>query len=327
MRPLRRFAKKVARRASRVARRLMAAERPIVLMYHRVESIGPDPWDLAVSPKNFDSQIELLGRSRTILPLSELAAELAAGRLPKHVAAVTFDDGYVDLHRHAVPILEAHRCPGTVFITSGSMGRTDIYWWDLLSRAVLEAPGVKGRIGVPVGTTTHTFDAGTGSPAERDALLARLHRLIKPLRAEDRQAALAALVRAVDADPETPDRDRPMTVEEMKVLAASAVVEIGGHTVTHPSLPTLPDDALATELAASRESCREWTGQPVDGFAYPYGDHDDRVVRAARAAGYHHAVTTEPLWVRPGTDPMRIPRLLVADWDADSFRREILAHG
>lgn len=61
--------------------------------------------------------------------------------------------------------------------------------------------------------------------------------------------------------------------------------EIGSHTVSHPHLTQLDDEALARELAQSRAACVENLGG-CRSIAYPYGDVDQRVLAATRAAGY-----------------------------------------
>jgi peptidoglycan/xylan/chitin deacetylase (PgdA/CDA1 family) len=62
--------------------------------------------------------------------------------------------------------------------------------------------------------------------------------------------------------------------------------EIGSHTCTHPRLTRLSDQALARELEASRAACEEALRRPCRSLAYPYGDVDGRVTRAAGKAGY-----------------------------------------
>lgn len=65
--------------------------------------------------------------------------------------------------------------------------------------------------------------------------------------------------------------------------------EVGSHTRTHPKLTSLDDERLATELGQSREQCELLLGRPCRSLAYPYGDVDERVVRATGAAGYEVA--------------------------------------
>jgi peptidoglycan/xylan/chitin deacetylase (PgdA/CDA1 family) len=94
---------------------------------------------------------------------------------------------------------------------------------------------------------------------------------------------------------------------------AEAGWEIGSHTRTHPRLTSLSDHEVRTELVDSRAECEDRLGRPCRSLAYPYGDHDERIVRAARPAGYVAAGTL------PGrfetTEPLRYPRLFVSRAD------------
>ena len=66
-------------------------------------------------------------------------------------------------------------------------------------------------------------------------------------------------------------------------------VEVGSHTLTHPHLKRLSDAELERELGESRKRIEEELGRPCRFLAYPYGEHDERVQSAARAAGYDAA--------------------------------------
>jgi peptidoglycan/xylan/chitin deacetylase (PgdA/CDA1 family) len=109
---------------------------------------------------------------------------------------------------------------------------------------------------------------------------------------------------------------RCMTWEELRGLAAAGW-EIGSHTRSHPRLPRIDDAALAEELTVSRQVCEERIGAPCVSIAYPYGDHDDRVVRATREAGYAIGVTAPRRWEVPL--PLAWPRVVV--YHADDARR------
>lgn len=89
--------------------------------------------------------------------------------------------------------------------------------------------------------------------------------------------------------------------------------EIGSHTHTHPRLTTLGDTELASEMATSREILAQEMGEECSTIAYPYGDHDDRVVEAAAAAGYRIA-TTLPVDLR-SESPLRMPRVGIYNRD------------
>ena len=189
-----------------------------------------------------------------------------------------------------------------------------------------------------------TFDAAvSGLPARRtvavtfdDAYLSVL-RLAKPLLDA---VGFPATVYAPTAYLDTPERPLswdgidqwiggpferellPMSWDQLGGLA-EAGWEIGSHTRTHPHLTTIGDDQLRSELVDSRERIETRLGRPCPTLAYPYGDHDERVVEAAGAAGYSAAGTLpgrlhaeRPLaWPRVGvyhTDDERRFRLKVS---------------
>lgn len=72
--------------------------------------------------------------------------------------------------------------------------------------------------------------------------------------------------------------------DELAELAASGW-EVGSHTRSHPHLTELDDERLDDELRGSRADIEEALGACTS-IAYPYGDCDARVGRAAARAGY-----------------------------------------
>lgn len=97
-----------------------------------------------------------------------------------------------------------------------------------------------------------------------------------------------------------------MSWSELATLAAAGW-EIGSHTRTHPRLVELDDTGLAVELEASRCDCESQLGLACRSLAYPYGDEDDRVIKAADEAGYS-AAGTLPDHLHPAS-PLRWPRI------------------
>jgi peptidoglycan/xylan/chitin deacetylase (PgdA/CDA1 family) len=110
-----------------------------------------------------------------------------------------------------------------------------------------------------------------------------------------------------------------MTCMDPDQLAAlvEAGWEIGSHTRTHPRLTSLPAERLDAELAGSRSRLEEVLGLPCRSIAYPYGDVNRRVARAAQSAGYEAACTLRAWELR--RDPLLWPR--VAAYRGDSLER------
>lgn len=102
-----------------------------VLMYHWVDDdLGRRLRYYGVLPRIFERQMDRLARSgRRCLSLETLRTLLADGTgLPERSFVLTFDDGYTDLERTVLPVLERHGFTATVFVVTGHVGGTNA--WD-----------------------------------------------------------------------------------------------------------------------------------------------------------------------------------------------------
>lgn len=64
--------------------------------------------------------------------------------------------------------------------------------------------------------------------------------------------------------------------------------EIGGHTVSHADLTTLPLDEARRQICADRATLAGW-GFPTRSFAYPFAATNDAIEAAAAECGYNSA--------------------------------------
>lgn len=66
--------------------------------------------------------------------------------------------------------------------------------------------------------------------------------------------------------------------------------EIGGHTVTHPDLTTVPTDEAKRQVCNDRATLSGW-GFTVKSFSYPYAAYDSAVENIVAGCGYNSART------------------------------------
>ena len=90
---------------------------------------------------------------------------------------------------------------------------------------------------------------------------------------------------------------------------------IGSHSRTHASLPELDDNTLGEELEQSLHELRGRIPNAAAMLAYPHGRNDERVRGVAAAAGYRVAFSTQPGRNGAGTDPYRLRRVELKEWD------------
>jgi peptidoglycan/xylan/chitin deacetylase (PgdA/CDA1 family) len=116
---------------------------------------------------------------------------------------------------------------------------------------------------------------------------------------------------------------RVMTVDELRSLADRPLVEIGGHTVTHPSLSAQPFNVQLTEIQHNRVDLETVLSRPITTFSYPHGDFTAETIRLLRSANFSCACTVECRPVCSGCDRFRLPRLTVENWSGEEFANRL----
>jgi peptidoglycan/xylan/chitin deacetylase (PgdA/CDA1 family) len=291
--------------AGRRARGRLDGSCAAVLMYHRVipaadaarNAVEPG---MFVTPETFERHLAWLASSFSVLPLHEITDRLAReAPLPARACAITFDDGWRDNHDHALPALERHGLPATIFVVTDRVGTEGSFWPDEVCRRMAGLSSAARRALVAaVGAPLH------GDPV--DSLLAHL----KPLREESRARALERL-RSETRDPSAGAREL-LDWSECDRLARAGV-EIEAHGATHAILTGVSRDEAERELRSARNRLLERDHGRRSLLAYPSGAHDEAVRRIALGAGYRAAVTTEPGLAHAACDPMALPRVALHD--------------
>src|SRR5499433_2290316 len=150
----------VIRRRRQAARyiKYRYASRALILMYHRVTELPNDPYLLAVTPKHFAEQLEVIRRYGVTMTLRQMVEALQDGKVPKRGVVVTFDDGYADNLYSAKPLLERYDIPATVFVTTGYVEDNREYFCDELERVLLQPGTLPETLRLVVDEKTHQWE-------------------------------------------------------------------------------------------------------------------------------------------------------------------------
>jgi peptidoglycan/xylan/chitin deacetylase (PgdA/CDA1 family) len=104
--------------------------------------------------------------------------------------------------------------------------------------------------------------------------------------------------------------------DEIRELDGAGTLRFEAHSVTHPNLILLDDEAAEREISRSKIDLEERLGRPVEAFCYPAGLYGERERALVAEAGFRVAVSCEPGINVPGGDPFTLRRRQVDPRDS-----------
>lgn len=292
----------------------------VILRYH---SVNDDPrWggdymqpSLALPLDVFERQVAHLAENHRVVPVAEIASEIAAGRRPDpRAVAITFDDGYEDNYRCAFPILRKYGVPAAFYVTTACVADEELLWTVRLRyamRRTVRTELICGALGASA------LDISTA--AARDCAIRLVTGLVKRCSRGEADALLADVFDALDA-PERTELRVMATWDELREMRDGGMT-IGSHTVHHYNSTSIADEDLRSELTESKAIIERELGSGEIHFAYPNGRTDahcdPRTAALVRDAGFASAVTSVTGPASPRYSAYAIPRLGVAVRDGD----------
>lgn len=301
--------------------------RAVVLMYHRVLPPAAASFSheaIVVSPREFDLQMSFLRRHFQPLTPEQFSYELRNGTFRRRACLVTFDDGWKDNAEHALPVLRKHQVPALVFVATGYVGTDRTFWQERLTRLLFfatrssESANTLRELGL---TSAVGLSDAVALATVRDAVTTmkqwepgRVHELIQRL--EDEVGRVPTARNLGD--------DTFLSWDDLRRLQQSGWVVVGSHAHSHRPLTRLGYDGACAEFTLSRAALATNGFCDVRTCAYPNGNVDTAVVRAATDSGFELGFATAHGFVRPGDDPMRLRRINIGSAGVGS-RAEFLS--
>lgn len=275
----------------------------VVLMFHEIQQDPAKQLMTGVSASFLESAIGWVKRSGwEIVSMDEAVRRLSGGRRESRFVVITFDDGYRDNVTVALPILEAHAAPCTIYVPTAAIERSLHAWWLALRTLIIEHDVVE------IEAMGLRFDVPS-----LDAKIAAFTTVQNWVRQDLRRSAMLepTLVSAGISMAAINDGSF-VNGPELRVLARHPLVTIGAHTSSHPILATLDRETARSEMNDNRTYLEAALDRPVAHLAYPYGGPQacgPREAEIAEALGFHSAVTTRFQRLTQQSNRYLLPRL------------------
>jgi len=269
-----------------------------ILTLHHVRPPRPGAFQpnrlLEVTPVFLERLLKRLARARIdVVSLDEMHRRFISGDYKRRFVCITFDDGYKDMLRWGYPLLKKYKLPFALYIPTSFPDRLGELWWIALEAVIAQ----NDRIGLVIEGRDQFFECRTVS--EKRELYDAIYGYLRSRKTEEE---LRRIVRDLCAcyrvDVASFCRDLCMDWEEIAEIAADPLCTIGAHTVNHPILQKIKDDAaVRREMEMSRSVLQAALGKRPEHLAYPVGDVTSagpREFRIAAELGFKTAVTTRP---------------------------------
>ena len=129
----------------------------------------------------------------------------------------------------------------------------------------------------------------------------------------------------ISRDVQHVDLLRPVTWIQLEEIMTSPLVTIGGHTHSHPEMPSLSDAEVLAEVRRCDNALAAYLGKPIRHFAYPRGVWDDRVERLLAGRYETIALVGGGALLTSAFNAQRLPRVPVLRSDGMRWFRARLA--
>jgi peptidoglycan/xylan/chitin deacetylase (PgdA/CDA1 family) len=295
-----------------VGRSAWRRRRLCILCFHGIALDDEHRWrpGLYLTPAQFDQRMaSLAALNASVLTLSEGLERLAAGSLPERAVVITFDDGCHDFYRHALPTLERHNLPSTVYLTTYYSGRKE----PVLPLAIDYLLWKSGRPDFP-GWPRLALPTAQGMAAEpvRRTLALRLSAALRAV-TDDQQALLDLLEELgskLGVDATAMRRKRLITIMPPDEVLAASQKQVAMELHTHRHRTPRDRALFLRELSDNRDAIVDVVGRVPRHFCYPSGDVDVRMRPWLHEAGVLSATTCDVALAQAGDDPYLLPRFL-----------------
>ncbi|WP_297103800.1 polysaccharide deacetylase family protein [uncultured Devosia sp.] len=311
--------------------RLLSRSRGVIFTLHRVLPETPADFSpnaiLQVQPDFLDYCLERIrDLGIDIISLDEALERLAAPRKGRPFVVLTFDDAYKDNLQFALPILQEHEAPFTLYVPTAFVDGVGQLWWQAIEDIIARQDAVAFTEGAD------TEYVETRTLAQKNDAFNRLYWRMRKLPEPERLTLLAEFSKAYGYDLDRQCRDLIMDWQQLRLFAGDPLCTIGAHTVHHYELAKLPLEQARNEMAQSVDVIEAQFGIRPRHFSYPLGGPlscGPREFDLARELGFRTAVTTRPGGLYPHhlKTPTQLPRVSLNGYFQQRRYVEVFASG
>ena len=234
--------------------------------------------------KMFEEQLLLFRKYCNLITLDQFfAGQFSNDRFN---LCITFDDGFANNFKYALPLLEKHQLPATFFITAIRESGYNILWNDFLGIVTKYGPQELSYDG----QLYRKDHYGRYVSVEKQKTLADT---LKENGFGHKKEMMKKLQYLFPDNIGEEDYWMQMTKEEISALSTHPFVTIGSHGYYHNRLDKLPIADAIDEMKNSKLFLERLTGKKIKAIAFPYGNYSRRLIEEAKKLGYEQLLAMD----------------------------------
>lgn len=308
-------------------------DRAVVLMYHRV--LDKREWQqscshpgIIVETDTFAMQMDVLQRHFHVISLQQLVERLRQ-RVPfeRNTCVITFDDGWLDNYRNALPVLQRYRLSATIFLPTAYIGTGKMFWREQTISTLQQAVRKRGEASDQL---LQSLGLSELRKLSADDAIAAIHDYLnglKELAPARRESILAEIEACAGRLPDGGgNTDRFIDWQQAREMLRYNI-RFGSHGHSHTLFDQLDQSGLTEELRLSRKTIEAELAVQVKTLSYPNGNHDAQIAEIVQSEGYEAAFIAQAGTVAGDDDPFTLRRINVHEamtWTPGLFLARIL---
>ncbi|MDP4685624.1 MAG: polysaccharide deacetylase family protein [Salibacteraceae bacterium] len=202
-------------------------------------------------------------------------------KLSRKTVAISFDDGFANNLDTALPLLEKHNVPVTIFISTMGLVEDSVLcqWAEYIAALRYFHPNVQFEL-----NGLH-FDQFYNSKHN-----VTLNDFIKSRPYGERDVLLKELIEKYDLDNKIKripsEIWQLLSPDQLRKLSISDKINIGSHAHSHYNLANISTVHAQEELSKSKKILEDVIQKPINSIAYPDGSYSDTIKDIAEREGY-----------------------------------------
>lgn len=261
-----------------------------ILSLHRI-SDERDFFFQPIKPNAFENLVKYISKYYRIVSFDEISF----GEKPtkKPLLVLSFDDGYYDFYEHALPVLVKYKLPSNHNVVVDCAAENAVIWTQRLNHIFNHCKNND----LDLSFRNYGLDADIESSENN---WSRFYTKVFQFLLKLEKVSRLAVLQEKEEQFSTAAVCRMMNWREIEECSRNGV-EIGSHTYSHDSIPTITEDRiLSFEIAESKAEIERRLRKPVRIIALPNGQGDERVNDFVRRSGYEYL-----LYVNDGVNDLQ----------------------